>query len=689
GARRILVGHAGPIRAVAFLPDGKQAVSAGEDCTPILWDLTTGKGTLRYRGHTGPVYHVSVSRDGARLFSASADGTLRVWDVETGHPLACLAEPRGAICQARFLPDGRGAISTGTDGVLTLWDVETGTVRARWQGHEGAIHALAVSPDGRSLLSGDAHGVLAHWSLEDGRLLGRFPAHNRTVQVHGQGQAGRPPQVVEVIFLAGGARALARYADRFVLLWDLATGQALAQRTPVAGGWDTVASLPEGENLFLAGLGKELLVVDMEQGERLRLAGHTARVSAAAASPDGRQALSGDWDGGLLLWDLHSGAEMGCWRFPGGDTARIHMDIHPQKELAALAGADGLSLWSLASGQEVAQQPASPPATCIGVRFLPMGRGLLAAWGDGLAPGAAFRLRLWDGKSDGQGGDFTGGVGVVWDMAVSQDGAFAVTATQDGALYRWETATGAGRVLHNFAPQAAMCVAISPNSRYTLVGLGRGRGPRPDCGLCLVDSHTAQVVRRFYGHEEAVTAVAFSPEGGLALSAGQDRRVFLWSVASGELLGALDSPGGAVTCLAFSPDGALVAVGDGQGEVLLWDVAALAQLGVRSPGAAPKETAPRSPAWDARRHAHVVRRRLVGHQGTIVQMRFTPDGGRLFTGDDRGNVRAWRVDRTLADLLAWVQADRPAIPAPSLPAPSSYASVTEECWTEPGSTPIP
>ena len=39
----VLDAHAGPVNAVAFLPDGSRAVTGSDDRTAILWDLETRK----------------------------------------------------------------------------------------------------------------------------------------------------------------------------------------------------------------------------------------------------------------------------------------------------------------------------------------------------------------------------------------------------------------------------------------------------------------------------------------------------------------------------------------------------------------------------------------------------------------------------------------------------------------------
>ena len=45
-ARATLKGHEGPVYAVAFTPDAKTLVSAGDDGTVRLWEAATGAPAL-------------------------------------------------------------------------------------------------------------------------------------------------------------------------------------------------------------------------------------------------------------------------------------------------------------------------------------------------------------------------------------------------------------------------------------------------------------------------------------------------------------------------------------------------------------------------------------------------------------------------------------------------------------------
>jgi WD40 repeat protein/mono/diheme cytochrome c family protein len=223
---RRLTGHAQEVLAVAFSADGQRGASGGKDRTLRLWELGTGRQLLVCEGHTDRVGSVSFSADGRRLLSAGWDGTVRLWDADTGKEVQRLAGHEGRVTAAVFTPDGKHVVSCGYDKTVRLWDLATGKEDRRFEGHTREVFTVAVSPDGRLVLSGGNDRVVRLWDRYTGRELRRLEGHASAV--------------LAVAFAADGHTALSggsqyRGGDHVIRLWDVDTGKELARYGGGAG----------------------------------------------------------------------------------------------------------------------------------------------------------------------------------------------------------------------------------------------------------------------------------------------------------------------------------------------------------------------------------------------------------------------------------------------------------------------
>ena len=80
--------------------------------------------------------------------------------------------------------------------------------------------------------------------------------------------------------------------------------------------------------------------------------------------------------------------------------------------------------------------------------------------------------------------------------------------------------------------------------------------------------------RRLDRPHRQVFAAVFHPDGKRLASAGRDRAIWLWDLATGQDVARLEGHTNYVFSLAFSPDGKSLASGSGDGTVRIWDTAA-------------------------------------------------------------------------------------------------------------------
>lgn len=76
-------GHTAQILTLAWSPNGKQMVSAGQPSSSLdslqVWDAESGKPFFTYHNHTAQVNAVAWSPDGTMIASASDDRTVLIW----------------------------------------------------------------------------------------------------------------------------------------------------------------------------------------------------------------------------------------------------------------------------------------------------------------------------------------------------------------------------------------------------------------------------------------------------------------------------------------------------------------------------------------------------------------------------------------------------------------------------------
>jgi WD40 repeat protein/biotin carboxyl carrier protein len=259
-----------------------------------------------------------------------------------------------------------------------------------------------------------------------------------------------------------------------------------------------------------------------------------------------------------------------------------------------------------------------------------------------------------------------GHTGTVHGLAASGDGRLLASAGEDRCVLLWSWPGGL-RVAQ--LPHAAevYAVAFVPAARgggyQILTGAADGQArlwrvsPRGRVG---------EPVRLTPAHEGAIRAVAVSPDGKRCATAGEDRRVGVWDLASRRRLywledgegGSASAHQGAVTAVHFTPDGFLVSagrdnalrvwrLGEGGGRLVARHAGRtgdVAHLGVSPDG--------RRLLFDHGEELRLLDRDDGSGRGTLRGTRqgqfqglalFSPTGSLVLTGANNGRLQLWRA----------------------------------------------
>ncbi|MGI9409896.1 MAG: c-type cytochrome [Hyphomicrobiaceae bacterium] len=173
--------HDGAVSAVAFHPDGKHALSGSDDGALHMWDLATAKRVRIFKGHGAKILGLAIDRAGKRALTASWDRTVRLWDVASGKVIHTLKGHTGPVNAVAFTSSGDGLLSAANDGTIRLWQADTGALQRIAHRHGWGINVMRRLGDTDRYLFGALDGTAAIFDLAANKINTTLKAHDKPV----------------------------------------------------------------------------------------------------------------------------------------------------------------------------------------------------------------------------------------------------------------------------------------------------------------------------------------------------------------------------------------------------------------------------------------------------------------------------------------------------------------------------
>jgi WD40 repeat protein len=499
------------VTAVAIRKQPAMLATGHDDGVARLWQIPRPRIVHELAGHEGPIGVLAFSPDGARVATAGEDGIIRIWETATGGLLGTLTRHTDRIGGLAWHPAGRLLVSAAWDRTARVWDTTTFEPLILLNSHADQVTALAFSPDGQTLACADSAHTIRIWDPVAG-------IERHVLQEH-------QDEIRSLAFSPDSSRLASGGADRMIHVWDAHEGRLLSGRGRPARSRTGLVVSTSGERLASTCGGVHLRVWDTLSGQpsRTQLEGH-AQPQVLKGSPDGRWIAGGGPDHRIHLWEAATGRLHATLDGQAGRVAALAFAAD-STILASASEVDGtVWLWNILLKEPILVIPmAADACTVEALAFHPHGPWLAAGGIDWLATGGS-----------------------------------------DGAISVWDIQQRTQNVIFN---RGTTDIAFHPQGQYLAA-------TTLDRSVVLYDLSTQQMAIELTGHGDAVSCLAYSPDGAWLISGSEDRTIRFWNGTTGELavVQSLDTP---VKALGFSSDGRYLYTGNANTTSYQLDVQAL------------------------------------------------------------------------------------------------------------------
>ena len=511
------------VRCFAWSNNGKWLALAFDDHSISVVDSVSLKEIYSFKDHNEHICNVQFRGDDRYLASASWDETSRIWDITTGK-LKHVFRTANTRCQdVQFDPSGKYLISAwGQDGSIRFYDIETGAETHKLcDDYVFDVEHIRITPNGHWLVSAQTDSIVV-WDLE----------HSKIAAILWEHQTGACA-VTAVDISEDGNYFAAVHADKTIYLWDLS---------------------------FLKDLGSEVCtnetpVIDIATNSLVVKENYPSFIfTPSAFNFDSNFRL----DFTASIADFNKSRDIASSNL-ARDLAALNSNL--TRNISAKLGWEGIPRFISRTSLEGHLDEVTS------MQFSRDNPYLISVSKD-------LTVRVWDIHEKKERQIFVGSKTQIYYAQERPDKKYVAFSGIDKILHFFELSQAGSEFLPIAQTSQIRIIKSSVNS--SLIASGSSDGM-----VCIWDTRIGGAVKKIHGHDNIISALAFSDDDKYIASGSWDKTIQVWDVITGRRIQQFNYPdppshrdmGTYITNLLFSPDGKLlITTTNWNNDIYLWDM---------------------------------------------------------------------------------------------------------------------